>query len=535
MRSYRTDGDPVPLYLGLDCSTQSLTATIIELDARSRRVVLEEALAFDRSFPAYGTDHGVWRHVGHVVTSSPRMWAEALDVIMGRIARALGDDLRRMDAVAGSGQQHGSVWLNPHADPALASLDPGSPLEPQIHGIVSRAESPVWMDDSAAAQGGAIEAAVGGPGALASLTGSRAYARFTGPQIRKIFEQEPDTWDATSRIHLVSSYMASLLAGRSVAIEPGDGSGMNLMNIRTSAWAPEALGATAPGLLRKLPSVQPSWTIAGPLAPYWQQRYAFPAASVVLWSGDNPCSLVGAGLIDESRTGISLGTSDTVFGFTREPQIDADGGSHVFGSPTGGFMSMVVFRNGSLARERVRDACGLDWAGFSAALRDSPPGNGGAIMVPWFEPEITPTVHRAGIHTVGMGSAPPRQRVRAVVEGQMMAMALHAPWAAARTRIHATGGASANRELLQVMADVFGADVYPMPGGNSAALGAALRAAHAATRARGVDTPWRDVVAGFTDPPGEARVAPKAQAVTVYREMKTRYAAAEAEALRDGR
>ena len=43
--------------------------------------------------------------------------------------------------------------------------------------------------------------------------------------------------------------------------------------------------------------------------------------------------------------------------------------------------------------------------------------------------------------------------------------------------IHATGGASANREILQVMADVFDADVYQFEVGNSACLGAALRAA----------------------------------------------------------
>ena len=40
--------------------------------------------------------------------------------------------------------------------------------------------------------------------------------------------------------------------------------------------------------------------------------------------------------------------------------------------------------------------------------------------------------------------------------------------------IHATGGAAANRDILQVMADVFGAVVYQLQVGNSAALGAAL-------------------------------------------------------------
>jgi sugar (pentulose or hexulose) kinase len=71
--------------------------------------------------------------------------------------------------------------------------------------------------------------------------------------------------------------------------------------------------------------------------------------------------------------------------------------------------------------------------------------------------------------------------------------------------IHAAGGAAINREILQVMADVFGTRVFQMPVGNSAALGTALRAAYScgqcwmrsgvargrtACRAAGVE-PWR--------------------------------------------
>jgi xylulokinase len=57
---------------------------------------------------------------------------------------------------------------------------------------------------------------------------------------------------------------------------------------------------------------------------------------------------------------------------------------------------------------------------------------------------------------------------------------LHSRWMAPRVdTIHATGGAAVNRDILQVMADVFGANVYQLRVDNSAALGAALRAAHA--------------------------------------------------------
>ena len=102
--------------------------------------------------------------------------------------------------------------------------------------------------------------------------------------------------------------------------------------------------------------VRPAWTIAGTLSPYWQQRHGFPPARVVAWSGDNPCSLIGTGLVREGRVAVSLGTSDVIFGLMEEPRVDSTGTGHVFGAPTGAFMGLTVFKNGSLARERVRDA-----------------------------------------------------------------------------------------------------------------------------------------------------------------------------------
>ncbi|KFV43868.1 Xylulose kinase, partial [Tyto alba] len=47
-----------------------------------------------------------------------------------------------------------------------------------------------------------------------------------------------------------------------------------------------------------------------------------------------------------------------------------------------------------------------------------------------------------------------------------------------RTRILATGGASHNKKILQVLSDVFNAPVYTIDTANSACLGSAYRAIH---------------------------------------------------------
>lgn len=519
------------LYIGFDSSTQSLTATVIEAESGERRavdggrrVVAEHVLVFDEALPQFRTSHGV--HTaddGRTVTAPPAMWVAALDMLLGRL-RDTGVDLSAVRAVSGSAQQHGSVYLTAEAPRALAQLDPARPLALQLDAIFARPDSPVWLDCSTTAECGELTSAVGGPQALATLTGSRAYERFTGAQIRRFAATQPDRYAATARIHLVSSFMASVLCGADAPIDPGDASGMNLMDLRRHEWSPEALKATAPDLARRLPVIRDSWSIAGAIAPYFRSRFGFGDARVVTWSGDNPCALIGLGLIAEGILGVSLGTSDTVFAATAKPDPDPGGSGHVFGSPAGGYMALTCFANGSLARERVRDAYGLDWAGFSRLLASTPPGNGGALMVPWFVPEITPRVDVRGPIRAGLDAADAARNVRAVVEGQAMAMRLHSGWfAPSVAAIRVTGGAAANVEILQVLADVFDAEVLQIAPPNAASLGAALRAFHADRLASGTPLAWRDVIAGFTDAAPAAR--PRPTAVAAYAESLPRYSA----------
>lgn len=521
------------LYLGLDASTQSLTATLIEVTPGVRRVLLERAITYDAALPSFGTSHGVIRGTDPaVVRAPPLMWIAALDLVLGRLAADRPQDMSHLTAISGSAQQHGSVYLNAAGLARLNAIDPAAPLADQFVQGLSRDLSPVWMDSSTTVECHEIETAVGGAGALAATTGARAFERFTGPQIRAFAKRDPGGYARTARIHLISSFLPSLLAGCDAAIDPGDGSGMNLMEVATKSWWPPALEATAPDLFRRLPRIQPSWTVVGSLARYWQERHRIAPAKVIAWSGDNPCSLIGSGLVREGRLAVSLGTSDTVIGLMREPRRHDAGIGYVSASPTGDYMGTTVFKNGSLARERVRDTYGFDWAAFSAALAQRPPGNHGAMMLPWFDPEITPHVMTPGVRRFDLDPTDAPANVRAIVEAQMMAMANHTRWMGGDTSVvYATGGASGNKQVLQVMANVFGAEVVRSRAGNSAALGAALRAWHADARASDAPVEWDDVVKGFTEPDPEWRFQPDPAAVRVYAELRKRYALAEAREL----
>ena len=521
------------LFLGLDSSTQSLSAVVIDYDRR--KVVYEKSLNFDRVLPRYKTRNGVLPNRDPLVKHSPPlMWAEALDLLLAMMKKD-GVALDGILAISGSGQQHGSVYLNDHAVAVLGELDFRKSLVDNLKGVFSRSTSPIWMDSSTAAECAEIRRKLGGVKATALLTGSDTFERFTGPQIRKFYRTEPDAYARTENIALISSFMASLLAGQIAPMDYGDGAGMNLMDIRKKIWHPGALKATAPGLRHRLPPLADSSKVVGPVSPYFVKKFGLnPAAQALAWSGDNPCSVVGLGLIKEGRVGISLGTSDTYFGPMTNCHTDEHGEGHVFGSPVGGYMSLICFKNGSLAREKIRDAYGIkDWKRFGELMATKPPGNHGGILLPWFEAEIVPRVNRPGIHRFDLDEKDAAANCRAIVEGQMLSKRLHAQWMkVAPASIYATGGASNDPSLLRVMADVMNCRVERVEISKSAALGAALLAAHGWLIQTGEKPEWEKVVAGFTDPVCGSEVRPDPKAARVYDRLIEKYAACEREALK---
>ncbi|KAL7116845.1 hypothetical protein ACP275_03G031700 [Erythranthe tilingii] len=483
-------------FLGFDSSTQSLKATV--LDA-SLNIVAKEIVNFDSGLPHYNTKDGVHRDpsVNGRIVSPTIMWVEALDLILHRLQKS-NFDFGKVVAVSGSGQQHGSVYWKNGSSELLSSLDPKKTMVSQLGDSFSVKESPIWMDSSTTEQCKAIEKAVGGALELSKLTGSRAYERFTGPQIRRIFETQTEAYENTERISLVSSFMASLLVGSYACIDQTDGAGMNLMDIKERDWSKTVLEVTAPGLEKKLGKLVPAYAVAGSIAPYFVERYHFDKnCLIVQWSGDNPNSLAGLTLNSPGDLAISLGTSDTVFGITAEHKPCLEG--HVFPNPVDikGYMVMLCYKNGSLTREDIRNKCAdKSWDVFNSFLQQTQPLNGGKLGFYYKDHEITPPLpvgyHRYvlenfnentldGVKEREVTEFDAASEVRALVEGQFLSMRAHAErfgMPSPPKRIIATGGASANNSILSSAASIFGCNVYKIESSDSASMGAALRAAH---------------------------------------------------------
>ncbi len=466
-------------------------------------------------------------------TAQPLLWAAALDLLFAQMKKdkvALG----KIIAISGSGQQHGSVYFNEKAADALANLDPKKSLVENLETVFARKTSPIWMDSSTAKECAEIRKKLGGVKYTASRTGSDTFERFSGPQIRKFYKTEPKAYDKTSHIALVSSFMASLLAGTIAPIDFGDGAGTNLMDIRRKNWNHDAMKATAPSLAKKLPPLAPSGHVIGPVSAYFVKKFGLnPEALATVWTGDNPASVIGLGLIKPGQVAISLGTSDTFFGTMEKCQTDESGEGHVFGSPTGDYMTLICFKNGSLAREKIRGLYKIsDWKKFGELVASTPPGNDGGVLLPWFEAEIVPRVNKPGIRRFELDEKNVAANCRAVFEAQMLSMRLHSQWMqVAPEKILVTGGASSNPQLLQVLADVMNCRVLRIEVSKSAALGAALQAAHGWLAATGKNADWEKLVAGFTAPVPGSEIRPDKKAAKIYDKLVEKYADCERDAL----
>ena len=517
-----------PLFLGLDLSTQGLKALAID---DSLNVEGEYTVNFDSDLPVFETEGGAHRHDDGVTVTAPSvMWVAALDLLLERMKEE-SFPFERVVAISGSGQQHGSVWLHASARDALAALDAALPLEEQLKDIFTLTESPIWMDCSTKAECKALEDALGGPQEVADRTGSRAYVRFTGNQIAKVSHQQPNVYAKTDRISLVSSFMASLLVGTYAPIDYSDGSGMNILDIRTKDWHTPALDAVGEGLREKMGGSVASHSAVGGIHQYYVDRYGLnPECMVIAFSGDNPNSLAGLRLQSPGDIAISLGTSDTLFGSMSEPKPSGKEG-HIFVNPVDPnlYMGMIVHQNGSLTRESVRDACADgSWLRYGELVAASPVGNGGNVGFYIREPEITPTITRTGTYrfdadgcAVDAFDAP--TETRALLESQFLSLRVHADSLGLTPRtIYATGGASVDKAVIRIVADVFGTAVYTGEQSNSASLGSAYRALHGYRCSLSDDfVSFADAISGGS--PFKKAAQPDMDAHAVYNAMLKRF------------
>ncbi|KAG6832258.1 hypothetical protein H0H87_002154 [Tephrocybe sp. NHM501043] len=533
-----------PLFLGLDLSTQQLKAIVIAGDSS---LVHESSVHFDNDLPSYGTTNGAIRGPGDgEVTSPVALWLDAIDLLFQRLKSA-GVEIGKIAAISGSGQQHGSVYWSKNAETLLSSLDPAQSLVSQLPPAFSLPNAPIWQDSSTTRECRELEEVVGGPQALADLSGSRAYERFTGTQIAKIRRLNPKAYEATSAISLVSSFIPSVFIGHIVPVDISDASGMNLMDVITCKWSDILLEACGGPELRSKLGPEPviGGTVLGKVSNYFVEKWGLsPECIVAPFTGDNPASVIALSAPGDAV--LSLGTSTTFLlsipGADTPPKRFTT--SHLLSHPTDfdGKIAMLCYKNGALAREQVRDRYAeRDWTRFNELVEATPAGNNGDFGLYFPLPEIIPpgVVGQHAFH-VDENSTSPKPVVdlpagahpRAILESQFLSIRSRIADILPENspplqRLVATGGSSANLTIRQIAADIFGMKVFVSTTKEAGGMGGALLAKYAWWKAEnGGQGSFEDMTGGEVT--GLQCVAePRKEVAEVYEKLVDVYRACE--------
>jgi xylulokinase len=247
------------------------------------------------------------------------------------------------------------------------------------------------MSSNAAGEAARLRDAMGGPERMTALSGSDSPARFSGAVLMRRAEREPELYAGSSVIHLISSFLASALSGRSDApIDWGNGAGTSLMDWSGRCWsdqliggASEALPGRASALRARLPGLVHPLTRVGQVARYFSERYGIPPTAVVIaGSGDNPqTKVLSPGDL------LSLGTSFVLMAEGSKPHTSANAMYDGLGRP----FLFGCRTNGALVWEAVRLSHALaadDFPAADAALASMPPGS--ILRILQREPESFP-------------------------------------------------------------------------------------------------------------------------------------------------
>ncbi|KAF2131837.1 xylulose kinase [Dothidotthia symphoricarpi CBS 119687] len=514
-------------FLGFDLSTQQLKGIIVGSDLK---LIHEAKVDFDADFSRYGIEKGVLTNPAEGEVFAPvALFLEAIDLVLQRL-KDQGADFSKVQGISGAGMQHGTVFWSQDAEKLLGGLDGGKTLLEQLEGAFSHPFSPNWQDASTQKQCEAFDAALGDARKLAEATGSKAHHRFSGPQILRFHNKHPDVYKATSRISLVSSFLASIFLGKVAPMDISDVCGANLWDIENGCWQEDLLALAAGGsegvqdLTSKLGDVpQDGGASFGIISTYFSKRYGFPSSTeIIAFTGDNPSTMLALPL-RSSDAMVSLGTSTTFLMSTS--QYKPDPAYHFMNHPTtaGLYMFMLCYKNGGLAREHIRDAINKSttssdaksWESFNDLATSTPvlgqdaPSDPTRLALYFPRPEIVPSV-KAGTwrflydtKTHTLSDAKPDDKTwpltadaRAILESQFLSLRLRSQslvepqgdLPAQPRRIYLVGGGAVNPAIAELAGQVLGGSdgVYKLEiGGNACALGAAYKAAWGVQRRSG--------------------------------------------------
>jgi gluconokinase len=325
--------------------------------------------------------------------------------------------------------------------------------------------------------------------ALYRRTGCPVHAPYHVQRLRWWHRRKPEL---AQRAHLwvaIKDWVLHALAGV-WATDLSLASTTGLLSLRDLTWDPEAmqLAGVRPAGLPSL--VSPSAVVGRLTAEAAAETGLTVGLPVIAGASDGALATLGTGVTQSGQTVISVGTSGAVRKIVDKPWFDPSERTWCYlltdEPETPGWFIGGAINNGGLALEWVRDKFYPDLvgaAGFEQLALDAasvPPGAEGVFLLPYFAGERSPhwaPQDRGVFYGLGMGHT--RVHVaRAAMEGVVNCLA--DVWDALygletmHDVVHLTGGITATRLWVQILADMLGVPLMVLDVADASAIGAGL-------------------------------------------------------------
>jgi xylulokinase len=389
--------------------------------------------------------------------------AEWYDAVIKTCFEKIDKNVKKTIAAIGvSGQQHGFVPLDEKGKP--------------VYNVK------LWCDTSTTAECEELTKSAGGEKRLIEKAGLPMRPGYTAPKVLWLKKHKSAAFAKLRHILLPHNYINFLLTGEYWA-EYGDASGTALFDVRGRKWSSEICKLISPDIEKYLPPLTTSEKTAGKVSKAAADLYGLNEGTLVSsGGGDNMMGAIGTGAVQDGFLTMSLGTSGTLFGFSKTPVIDPTGNLAAFCSSSGGWLPLLCTMNCTVASEEFRKLMQLDVKIFDTEAAKSPIGADGVVILPFFNGERAPNLPngKASVNGITAANFKRENLARAALESAIFGMRIGLDGFKSLgfkpKEIRLAGGGSKSKLWQSIAANVMDLPIRIPTGSEAAAMGGAIQA-----------------------------------------------------------
>lgn len=447
------------MHLGFHCDQSSFSATII--DHRSGDTLHQASVDYDKDLHYRQTKNGylIGDKPGECYVD-PQMWVEAIDALMESFIEQ-GANLSAVTTISGVATP-ALIFLNKNWDKSLNDLNPNVQLNDQLRPCYSTRVIPISNDTSATDSVKAITSKFSKPDYLPSIIGSQLDSSKGAAQIHQLFSASIKTWEDTVTLHTTSSFIHSILIGKSAPLDLSDSSQLGLYDLQQNNWNDELLEASAPDLKGKLPTLTKSNKASGKIADYFTYKYGFsPKAECFPWIGVDAARAIGHGVFSPSCSLLSLDDKYDYYNYHSHFPKDIPDHACIQTHPISGYLIKFSLNNGLTSFKQTIKNLDLNLDKIENHL-DALPSSNSLPTLPFLKRESNaiPKAEQDNASLLSLST------------GQILHIQLFSQWAnQSATELKLTGEGSNIASFRILCANIFQLPTYHQPNKNKLLIG----------------------------------------------------------------